>query len=90
MYVHCRAGHGRSAAAVFAYLLNQDPNVDPMQLNVEFCKIRHVRKTLWRQSNIKRFHSWLKSGGKIGKNEPLRQYEELERTVLGNSDSDSE
>lgn len=63
MYVHCRAGHGRSAAAVFAWLLYKDPNVDPEILNNEFCQIRDVRKSLWRQPNIKEFHSWLKREG---------------------------
>jgi len=87
VYVHCRAGHGRSAAAVFAYLLNQDPSADPMQLNAEFCKIRNVRKTLWRQQTIKQFHSWLKSGGKIGKTELPRQSSELDQTLRGD-DSD--
>lgn len=63
MYVHCRAGHGRSAAAVFAWLLYKDPYVYPEILNKELCQIRDVRKTLWRQPNIKEFHSWLKREG---------------------------
>jgi atypical dual specificity phosphatase len=56
VYVHCRAGHGRSAAAVFAWLLSKDPTADRKQLNEEFCRLRDVRKTLWRQSNIIEFH----------------------------------
>jgi atypical dual specificity phosphatase len=61
VYVHCRAGHGRSAAVVFAWLLSKDPDVDLQELNQELCKIRSVRKTLWKQPNIIRFHSRLRS-----------------------------
>ena len=42
VYVHCRAGHGRSAAAVFAWLLYKDPTVDRKALNLELCKLRNV------------------------------------------------
>lgn len=59
VYVHCRAGHGRSAAVVFAWLVSKDPNVDLRLLNQEFCRLRNVRKTLWRQKNIKAFHAKL-------------------------------
>ena len=62
MYVHCRAGHGRSAAVVFAWLLSKekDPhNVDLQQLNEEFCQLRNVRKALWKQTNINKFHAKL-------------------------------
>ena len=60
VYVHCRAGHGRSAAVVFAWLLAKDPDADLQQLNKEFCLLRDVRKTLWKQRNIIRFHSRLR------------------------------
>ena len=60
VYVHCRAGHGRSAAVVLAWLLTKNPNVDLQQLNQELCKLRNVRKTLWKQRNIFRFHSRLR------------------------------
>lgn len=66
MYVHCRAGHGRSAAAVFAWLLYKDPIVNPEELNDNLCKLRHVRSTLWKQPNIKEYHSFLKNGGTFG------------------------
>ena len=62
VYVHCRAGHGRSAAVVYAWLLSRDPTVDRRALNHDFCKIRNVRSTLWKQPNIIKFHS-LVSGG---------------------------
>eukprot|EP00977_Amphora_coffeiformis_P011147 scaffold2661_cov166-Amphora_coffeaeformis.AAC.1 len=60
VYVHCRAGHGRSAAGVFAWMLSQDPDADPQTLNEYFCNLRNVRKTLWKQSNVRRFHANLK------------------------------
>lgn len=58
VYIHCRAGHGRSAAAVFAWLLYKKPDQDPEELNTWLVKKRNVRKALWKQPNIKKFHSW--------------------------------
>jgi atypical dual specificity phosphatase len=63
VYVHCRAGHGRSGAAVFAWMLLKDPNVDPRQLNAEFGKMRNVRSTLWKQPNIQALHQRLLEKG---------------------------
>jgi len=65
VYVHCRAGHGRSAAVVFAWLLHKNPSADPFILNQQLCRKRNVRKTLWKQPNLQKFHSWLKHGGII-------------------------
>lgn len=62
VYVHCRAGHGRSAAAVFAWLLYKEPNVDRQNLNQQFCRIRYVKSTLWRQPSVMEFHSRLLNG----------------------------
>ena len=60
VYVHCRAGHGRSAAAVFCYLLTKDPNIaSRKELNHDFGKLRSVRKSLWKQPNIIQFHNLL-------------------------------
>ena len=59
MYVHCRAGHGRSAAIAYAWLLTKNPTVDLQQLNEELCTVRNVRKTLYQQPNILNFHSML-------------------------------
>jgi atypical dual specificity phosphatase len=59
VYVHCRAGHGRSAAIAYAWLLTKNPNVDLQQLNEELCQRRNVRKTLYQQPNILKFHSML-------------------------------
>jgi len=62
VYVHCRAGHGRSAALVFAWLLAKNPDANLKELNQEFCQLRDVRKTLWKQRNIIRYHSQLRDG----------------------------
>lgn len=59
VYVHCRAGHGRSAAIVLAWLLYKNPQSDPMTLNQYLCEKRNVRKTLWKQPNINAFYSFL-------------------------------
>jgi atypical dual specificity phosphatase len=59
VYVHCRAGHGRSAAVVFAWLMSKDPQADLVALNQWLCLLRNVRKTLWRQKNILNFHARL-------------------------------
>ena len=65
VYVHCRAGHGRSAAAVYAWLLHKEPLADPVELNEKLCSMRDVRKTLWKQPNINIFREWLRNGGMI-------------------------
>jgi atypical dual specificity phosphatase len=57
VYVHCRAGHGRSAAIVMAWLLYQQPMKDRICLNQQLSQLRHVRTTLWQQPNIIRFHA---------------------------------
>lgn len=55
VYVHCRAGHGRSAAVVLAWLLHRYPTVDPQELNQELCRLRPVRSTLWKQPQFQAF-----------------------------------
>lgn len=49
-------------------MMYKDPDADPEELNQDFCRLRDVRKTLWRQQNIKEFHARLlqrKHGGTI-------------------------
>ena len=65
MYVHCRAGHGRSAAIVFAYLIKKNPNVDLKKLNEDLFELRDVRKKLWKQENILQFRSSLLKNKKM-------------------------
>jgi atypical dual specificity phosphatase len=59
VYVHCRAGHGRSAAIVYAYLLSKNPNVDMKELNEELSELRNVRKKLWKQENLNSYQKFL-------------------------------
>jgi atypical dual specificity phosphatase len=59
VYVHCRAGHGRSAAAVYCWLLSKDPTVDREELNKKLCQKRDVKRNLWKQPNIIEFHKRL-------------------------------
>jgi atypical dual specificity phosphatase len=74
IYIHCRAGHGRSAAIVMAYLLWKDQQRqsdernstiptnstrDLMSLNQDLLRLRNVRSTLWRQPSIIEFHRQL-------------------------------
>ena len=63
VYVHCKAGHGRSAAVVLAWLLYKEPLADPQDLNEKLCSLRDVRKSLWKQPNINIYLEWLKEGG---------------------------
>jgi protein-tyrosine phosphatase len=65
VYVHCRAGHGRSAAAVFGWLIYKDPIVDLKTLNSDFRKLRNIRSTLWKQSNLQQLHKRLKETGTL-------------------------
>jgi len=59
VYVHCRAGHGRSAAVALAWLIYKNPDENPQHLNSILCNKRNVRKALWKQPNMKKFHSFL-------------------------------
>lgn len=68
VYVHCRAGHGRSAAVVLAWLIHKQrpaTMLDVATLNRELCHIRNVRKTLWKQRNMVRFHSRIRKEDEI-------------------------
>ncbi|KAI2499427.1 Protein-tyrosine phosphatase [Fragilaria crotonensis] len=76
VYVHCRAGHGRSAAVVMAWTMAttmaaatttkdasttcSTSDVDFMKrINQQLCQKRNVRKTLWKQPNLRQFHQLL-------------------------------
>jgi len=62
VYIHCRAGHGRSAAIVYVWLLSQqnDPSeVDMKALNIKLSNQRAVRKKIYKQKNVLEFRSWL-------------------------------
>lgn len=62
VYVHCRAGHGRSGAVAYAWLLLKgypESLDDPKTLNANLRKIRKVRQNLWKQPNIRALHDRL-------------------------------
>ena len=66
VYVHCRAGHGRSAAVVLAWMMaSNDKSKGPLDehdvqdLNRQLCCMRNVRKGLWKQPNIRQFRALL-------------------------------
>lgn len=63
VYVHCKFGHGRSAAVVLCWMAaryedrtRQKPSTAVLQeLNAELLGRRRVRRTLWSQPNIREF-----------------------------------
>ena len=59
VYIHCRAGHGRSAAIVFVWLMMKYPHTSLQTLNEELYQLRNVRTTLYQQPNILQFHKLL-------------------------------
>lgn len=61
VYIHCKAGHGRAASVAFAWMIHENQDKDPSELNAALRKIRHVRKTLFKQKNILNFISRLGS-----------------------------
>uniref|UniRef100_A0A7S1BHK0 Tyrosine specific protein phosphatases domain-containing protein n=2 Tax=Corethron hystrix TaxID=216773 RepID=A0A7S1BHK0_9STRA len=66
-YVHCKAGHGRGAAAALCWMIYTEPEVDPKELNERLYKLRHVRRGLWKQPNIQKFGQWRRMGGDVRK-----------------------
>jgi atypical dual specificity phosphatase len=69
VYVHCRAGHGRSAAIVYGWLMAKADDIDSLDmetLNAELCQMRDVRKHLYTQPNVNGFRSWLSFQSKRG------------------------
>jgi hypothetical protein len=88
VYVHCRAGHGRSAGVVLSWLLYNDPIVDLKVLNSNLCELRNVRKTLWKQPNIRELHSRLLRTGVLTDSEDSNS--EKDATVLDDLSSASD
>lgn len=69
VYVHCKAGHGRSAAVAYAWLLHANyGKVAPFELFEGIAARRRVRQNLWRQVNILSFYESLPLGN--GKQTP--------------------
>lgn len=55
MLVHCKAGHGRSAAVALCWLIKRNPGVATHVLNQQLGSKRKVRKTLYLQKSVKAF-----------------------------------
>ena len=55
VYVHCKAGHGRSAAVVFCWLASQKPDMEPEAITRSMLSRRKVRKTLHVQPTVRSF-----------------------------------
>lgn len=98
VYVHCKIGHGRSAAVVFAWMLYKHPNANPEFLNKQLCNKRHVRKTLWKQPNLQQFHSWIlkkegnrfcRSASRRASNTNLNELESLMDAEVNDQNSDT-
>jgi len=66
VYIHCKAGHDRSAAVALAWMaysrrvLNEE---DLRLLNEELFEKRQVRATLYEQPNLQAFAEWIRHGG---------------------------
>lgn len=55
VYVHCKAGHGRSAAVVFCWLASQKPDMEPEAITRSMLSRRKVRKKLHIQPSVRSF-----------------------------------
>lgn len=64
--VHCKGGHGRSAAVALAYLISEaGGSLSPGDAQALLNSVRHVRKALYLQPELVRFHKlrWQKGAG---------------------------
>jgi len=59
VYIHCRAGHGRSAAVALCWLIF-DKKMTPKDAQEWLSQRRNVRTKLWKQSNINQFYLQLR------------------------------
>eukprot|EP01101_Sappina_pedata_P004775 TRINITY_DN2068_c0_g1_i1.p1 TRINITY_DN2068_c0_g1~~TRINITY_DN2068_c0_g1_i1.p1 ORF type:complete len:228 (-),score=84.82 TRINITY_DN2068_c0_g1_i1:101-784(-) len=55
VYIHCRAGRGRSAAVAFCWLL-KSKGMDLAHTQEYIDSLRKVRGALWKQKNIREFY----------------------------------
>ena len=70
VYVHCKAGHGRSAAVVFCWLFSRNPEANPAELADSMRRKRKVRKSLHLQPNVAAFRRECLRESRAGKNVP--------------------
>lgn len=59
VYVHCKAGHGRSAAVAYCWMLTQNPDLDPKEISRSLESKRRVRKNIHLQRNTAMFRDEL-------------------------------
>ncbi|KAF0691802.1 Aste57867_17073 [Aphanomyces stellatus] len=59
VYVHCKAGSGRSAAIVFCWLL-KTTKMTPLEVQSFMSVKRRVRRKLYKQKNVLEFYETLK------------------------------
>eukprot|EP01041_Mallomonas_annulata_P009645 gene9645-20046_t len=59
VYLHCKAGHGRAASIALCWLLSKNPQLNAQDGNILLSSKRKVRKTLFKQTNIKAFYESL-------------------------------
>ena len=53
VYVHCKAGHGRSAAVAYAWLVFKGRGAStPEDVYAAFARKRAIRPALWRQPSV--------------------------------------
>merc|ERR1719367_795088 len=65
VYIHCKAGHGRGAAAAFAWLAYSrevSSEEDLRLLNEELLSKRRVRRSLHEQPNLRGIAEWIRGG----------------------------
>ncbi|CAM9173744.1 unnamed protein product [Choristocarpus tenellus] len=64
--VHCKAGHGRSAAIAMAWLLTKDRDTTPQKMQKKMLAVRAVRRTLYRQPHLRLYYRSLHSSSDGG------------------------
>lgn len=59
VYVHCKAGHGRAASVALSWLIHENRDKSPKEVNRLLGSKRKVRSTLYDQKNMKSFAQWV-------------------------------
>ena len=56
--IHCKGGHGRSAAVAMAWLISKEGGaLTPKEAQARLSSVRHVRSQLYRQEDILEFYA---------------------------------
>jgi len=60
VFVHCKAGHGRSASVAYAWLLKRNRGRRaPYELYESLARTRRIRPLLWRQPEVLKYYEGL-------------------------------